>query len=292
MAFIVTAVIAVEAAIAVTTIATVLAAVAAVGTAITVVGLVTGNKEMVKVGGVMSLVGGIGGLAAGAMSEGAAAGAASSAGDVAAEGAGSAAADGVAADAVGGMGAPSYETAADAFGDSAITSSVAAPEVVSSTASTATYAPNTYAPDSYAPEVFGDSPTAAFQEAPMNQVSSNVGDYAQPTQADTGGMQNMQTQNTPVQNDYMSGNAPTVQNNYNTLPSPGVIDRLKSMTGWDNFSPATKDMLIKQVMAIPQGMQEQKNKDRAADQNQQVINQHSYANSMPTYAGIINRTRK
>jgi hypothetical protein len=45
----------------------VLAAVAEVGTAMTIVGAVTGNKELTKIGGTMALVGGIGGMAAGAM---------------------------------------------------------------------------------------------------------------------------------------------------------------------------------------------------------------------------------
>jgi hypothetical protein len=44
----------------------VLTAVAEVGTALTVVGAVTGNKDLMKIGGVMSLVGGVGGLIAGA----------------------------------------------------------------------------------------------------------------------------------------------------------------------------------------------------------------------------------
>lgn len=52
---------------AVTT-ATVLAAVAEVGLALTVVGAVTGNKTLLKIGGVMSLVGGVGGMIAGATS--------------------------------------------------------------------------------------------------------------------------------------------------------------------------------------------------------------------------------
>lgn len=43
-----------------------LSAVAEVGTALTVVGAVTGNKDLMKVGAVMGLVGGIGGLAMGA----------------------------------------------------------------------------------------------------------------------------------------------------------------------------------------------------------------------------------
>jgi len=51
----------------------VLAAVAQVGTALTIVGAVTGSKDLMKLGGTMALVGGIGGMAAGAMSGAAAA---------------------------------------------------------------------------------------------------------------------------------------------------------------------------------------------------------------------------
>src|SRR3954468_1511272 len=77
----------------------VLAAVAEVGMAVTVVGAVTGSKDMMKVGGIMSLVGGVGSLAAGAFEGGAAAGAAESGGGwVSAEG-GAGFADGMAADA-------------------------------------------------------------------------------------------------------------------------------------------------------------------------------------------------
>lgn len=63
----------------------VLAAVAEIGMAVTLVGAVTGNKKMMKIGGVMSLVGGVGGMVAGAFSGGA--GAAGAAASGAAEGA-------------------------------------------------------------------------------------------------------------------------------------------------------------------------------------------------------------
>lgn len=51
----------------------VLTAVAEVGMAVTVVGAVTGNQKMMKVGGIMSLVGGVGGLIANAASSASAA---------------------------------------------------------------------------------------------------------------------------------------------------------------------------------------------------------------------------
>jgi hypothetical protein len=49
---------------------TILAAVAEVGLALSVVGGITGNKTLSKIGGVMSLVGGVGGMLAGGLSSG------------------------------------------------------------------------------------------------------------------------------------------------------------------------------------------------------------------------------
>ncbi len=68
MAWIATAVIAVGEAVGVAaTVAAVATVVSEVGIALQVVGAVTGNKDMQKLGGTMSMVGGIGGLAAGAI---------------------------------------------------------------------------------------------------------------------------------------------------------------------------------------------------------------------------------
>jgi hypothetical protein len=57
----------------------VLAAVAEVGMALTVVGAVTGSKDLMKIGGAMSLIGGVGGMVAGAASAGGGAAAAGAA---------------------------------------------------------------------------------------------------------------------------------------------------------------------------------------------------------------------
>jgi len=67
----------------------VLAAAAQIGTAMTIVGAVTGSKDLMKLGGTMALVGGIGGMAAGAMSGAAADAAATTVLDEAASKAGS-----------------------------------------------------------------------------------------------------------------------------------------------------------------------------------------------------------
>jgi len=88
MAFVVSAVTAVSAAIAVTTVATVATAITYVGLAMTVVGTVTKSKELVKIGGILSLAGGVTSLAnsaIGALGSSAAAGAAGTASELGAE---------------------------------------------------------------------------------------------------------------------------------------------------------------------------------------------------------------
>lgn len=88
----------------------VLAAVAEVGIAMTVVGAVTGSKDLMKIGGAMSLIGGVGGMIAGSMS--------TAAGTVAAEGIGeaatSAALDAASAEAAGAFGGSAAAEAATA----------------------------------------------------------------------------------------------------------------------------------------------------------------------------------
>lgn len=59
--------------------AVVLAAITEVGMAMTVVGVVTGNKTLLKIGGAMSLIGGVGGMVAGAVGGAAATGVAETA---------------------------------------------------------------------------------------------------------------------------------------------------------------------------------------------------------------------
>ncbi|MFZ6769938.1 hypothetical protein ACO0LM_23025 [Undibacterium sp. Di26W] len=100
MAWVATAVIA---AFEVTTVATVLTAISAVGMATTVVGAVTGNKNLMKIGGEISMVGGIGGLvngAIGAAAGGAAEGLAATGADAAIDSAGNAALSGATDDVV------------------------------------------------------------------------------------------------------------------------------------------------------------------------------------------------
>ncbi|MBC3919150.1 hypothetical protein H8L32_16785 [Undibacterium sp. CY18W] len=103
MAWVVTAVVA---AFEVTTVATVLTAISAVGMATTVVGAVTGNKNLMKIGGEISMVGGIGSLVNAGIGALGAAGADVAAGQIGAEAASQAAGD------------AATDAASDALGDS------------------------------------------------------------------------------------------------------------------------------------------------------------------------------
>ncbi len=90
----------------------VLSAVAEVGMVLSVVGAVTGNEDLMKIGGIMGLVGGIGGLVAGGMG----AGASAAAGSLTEAGT-SAALDAASAEAMGAFGG---ELAADAATQSVV----------------------------------------------------------------------------------------------------------------------------------------------------------------------------
>lgn len=306
MAFVVTAIVAVEAAVAVTTIATVLAAVAAVGTAITVVGVITGNKDMIKIGGVMSIVGGVGGFIAGAAGGAAGAGASaaeSGAGDAAAGAAGDAAVNGAGEAAASAGGDATLDGMGNVVGTGAdtgaVASAVADPAAGITTGaldSTATYAPGTYAPEGFKTATMGDSASAAFDNPGYNMnasPASNAGGYVDPTAA-TAPTNSILGGASSGGDGYLSGNAQTSVNSYTGgAPSPGIIDSLKTKFGnvWDSMSQDTKNMLIKQALSIPGGIQDQKNKDRQFDQNQQAIDQHSYGSAVPT-VGIIQRAGK
>jgi hypothetical protein len=137
----------------------VLAAVAEVGLALTVVGAVTGNKTLIKIGGAMSLIGGVGGLVAGAVS-GAAGGAAAGA----AEGAAGEAATGAAVDAA------SAEAAA-AYGGAAAAEASTADVVAGMEAGATTAAPELASAASAAPSGIVDS---AASTTPMAQATPSA----------------------------------------------------------------------------------------------------------------------
>lgn len=280
----------VTAAIADFTVATALAAIADIGIATTIVGAVTGDKSLMKIGGELGLVGGIGSFATSAF--GAATDVATSAVSDAATNSGFAGiADQTAAETarLGGSAAAdtTASTLADASGN-AITSSVADPSGLSgvgadqTTSGLANVAPPTQT-QTGAPTTVSD-PTMAYPAAqdPMSSATglSNLGDTVPPMGGDING----------------NGVLGNVMNKtpYNTAPGAGggvgsFMDKLSAQ--WNSFTPTTKAELLKMGMAVPGGIQAQSNKERELALQQQKVNQTSYGSQVPTF-GIIHNAAK
>lgn len=280
MSFIVTAVVAVEGAIAVTTMATVLTAVAAVGSAMTVVGALTHSKELTKVGGIMALVGGVGGLVNGAM--GAAAGAA-------AEGAAGGIGSGIAGAAEGAeAGWASMAGDAVAGVNSAGVAPIAFDGVSAAASGAAGSMPGLAASNSL--ESFLGTPAASSASGVPGIVPDASGTVATDTSS-------------PFLNDYglPTGGATDKALGVNgpmgvpDLAPPGgsdLMSQLKSKVGaaWDGLGQTGRDTLLKSVLAMPGGIQNQKNVEAGLAIQQQKVNQTSYGSQVPTF-GIINKAK-
>lgn len=274
MAFIVSAVTAVEAAIAVTTIASVATAVATVGAAMTVVGTVTKSKELTKIGSVMALAGGVTSLVNGAIGmAGAAEGAAGAAGADAAGGAadmmGSAANDATAdvlSNAAGAANAPtSFGAAPSGFGNMTAKGVTGGFDLTSpgfgvNTGLPAGALPTAplAAPTDFAGAVAASTPTPGAVTLDDHVASLGVKPLNTPAGAVTNG-------------------------------SDSFLSKLGSQ--WDQLSPTTKAELLKAGFAIPGAIQSQKNNEAALAIQQQRVNQTSHGSEVPSF-GIIQRAMK
>jgi HRD ubiquitin ligase complex, ER membrane component len=268
---------AVVTAIEVGTLAAALTAVATVGTAMTVVGVVTHSKELTKIGGVLALVGGVGGLvngAIGAAAGAAAEGAAASGIGAAAEGA-EAGWAGMANDAVAGVN--SAGIAPIAFDGASATASGAA---------------------SAAPGLATSNSLGAFLGTPAASSASGVPgivpDAAGAVATDT---------SSPFLNDYglptggatdkaLGVNGPLGVQDLATPANGDLMGQLKSKLGsaWDGLGATGKAELLKSVLAMPGGIQNQKNVEAGLAIQQQKVNQTSYGSQVPTF-GIINKAK-
>lgn len=258
------AVSAIATAIEVGTVAAALSAVATTGMVLSGVGMLTKSKELTKIGAVMGLVGGVGGMINGAMTAGAA-GAASAAG-AAESGAAAAGSDLVtgAADALQG-------TAAG--GSSGILGAAQSAGGAGFDLTSANFGVN------------NSLMAGASQTLPTTAATDFAGSVAANTPAlgATAGQ---------TVDDYVAQLGPQGL----TAPAgPGgsAMDTMKQKFGaaWDSFSPVTKAELLKSAMAIPGAIQAQKNNERALDMQQQRINQTSHGSEVPTF-GIIQRAQK
>ncbi len=279
MAFVVSAVTAVGAIVAAETVtaAMVLTAMSTVGAAMTVVGAVTGSKELVKIGGVLGVVGGVGGLVNGAMS-GAAAGAAEGAG--VAEGATAAEGSDVAGELYQqGAGA----AASDAAGNGMV--QAGASDLGATTASIGGPAQSSSMDAFLRPENFGA--TQPSIDAGMYETNTSMADSA-----------STMSQNGLPSPDFASsvrplGYTPTTELGQTYGTAQSTLDQIKTSVGkaWDGMSPMGKAEIVKSILAMPGGIQNQKNSESALAIQQQKVNQTAYASKVPTF-GIIGSAQK
>ncbi len=285
------------------TAAVILTAVSEVGMAMTVVGAVTGSKELMKAGGALGLVGGIGGMANsmfgaavdGAVAAGSTAGAYSDvAGEQFAQGAASAAGNATTS------AASVFDAAGNLTGDAASTSAVAAPSAdlansaldINAGAIPAGVPPPLDASLSGSPQYAAQSATGSPTiTAPGAPAASGA-----PTADATGTINASATQGDVGAGAYGddAGYNPTAP----TAPTaPGsLMDSLKngvdSTSAWfKSLKPQAQAEFAKSLLAIPGGIQVQKNKAAELAIAQQHTNQTSYGSSVPTF-GIIAKAQK
>jgi hypothetical protein len=308
MAFVVTAV---AAAFEVgATAATILTAVSEVGIACTVVGAVTGSKDLIKVGSVLGVVGGVGSLinagissvAESAASEALANQATQEAGTSLAEFGGTDIAENVGANAV-------TNTATDAAANSLTNTATnnLANGVATNTATNLTG------------DVAASTPTVVAQNGipPIDSSLAGSPNYVDPTAGVT-------SPNAPVVADGTNGAQTTVDNvskvgttdyspiqgnnpagqaaeDYGTLdtgikPSNDLLSTVKEKFGaaWESMGERGKSEILKSIMAVPGGIQQQKNAAAQLALQQQKVNQTSYGGQVPRFGtfGIINSAKK
>ena len=263
---------------------TILAAAVEVGTAMTVVGAVTGNKDLMKVGGIIGMIGGVGGivnnLASGAVEAGV------SGMDMAADG-----------------GANSVTNAAESFGgnaaanegiiNSATTSPVTQSTVTPTDLPLANAAPPEVAPDptagmqapasadTAAQTATQDSLTqGASQNVNANQGSYDIGANAPAGPADTAAPTtpaNPATQDVNAVNSPAGASNPNAQSQFRTqeIASQNAQDgnsfwgSIKST--WNGFDNVTKSELVKGALSIPGGIQNAQFKNKQLAQQQAQI---------------------
>lgn len=320
MAFVVTAVIAAFEVGA--TAAVILTAVTEVGLACTVVGAVTGNKDLMKVGSVLGIVGGVGSLVNAGISslaEGAAVDAATTAaGSAANDGLATAATNSVADATTDSLTNSLAETAPVNFGD--IANAGNAPSV-SGAANLSDSASSLATPMPTTP--YGMSSSNALTDAgsaeSLNGVDANglSPNYANapsaPALAD--GTNNASNVVNNVQNTGSQFGTPgsdgvggTYDQNGNLIPNAnhgveagtgatgGIVDSLKSgvdaTSKWfKGLQPLAQSEILKSLMAVPGGIQQQKAAAARLALDQQRVNQTSYGSSVPKY-GIIASNQK
>lgn len=266
------AVSAIATAIEVGTVAAALSAVATTGMVLTGVGLVTKSKELTRIGGVMSVVGGVGGLVNGALT---------------------ATATGAAADA---GAAAAGDAATGAAGDTLVTG---ASNALSGTAAGAGDATSGIMNavqnagktgfDLTSPNFGVDTSLMSGASETLPTTGANTFSGAVQAATPTLGPATGQTLD-----DYVANLGPQgVTTPAGDVGSGSWLDDLKTKMGsqWDALSPIAKAELMKSALAVPGAIQAQKNNAKALDLQQQRLAQTSHGSEVPAF-GIIQRAQK
>ena len=277
---------AVAAAVELGTAAAICVAITDVGLALTVVGAVTGNKECLKIGGMMSLAGGVGSLAVGAVGM---------FGEVASEAVVKDVATSTATDlATTATTDATQQLATDTLANTATDTALSAPGSTLTDAATgqaATFqAPGALAAPG-APGLGGGipvDPNAAVTDSLIQKAPGSA------LQAPTAGDGMLGGATDPTGAMIGDGSATAGQQAMDALRNKQpMTGQLKDW--FDSQSPATKDTLLKSALSIPGGIQNQMNADRNAGMRQQEIDNAKAAQTnkgVPTWGtGIINRAK-
>lgn len=294
------------------TAAVIMTAVSEVGIAMTVVGSVTGNKDLMKIGGMLGIAGGIGGAAAGGMFGEAAQGAMNStfsngAADAASQGLASGAlADGAQRAATEGLAAgAAADGAAGTLANTA--TGIEAPSLsqASDGINLGQWGAQGSDLNSASNSLLDSSPFASAPGTPTTVPGASLPGSVPPV--DTGNIEPVTvdtgTAPTPSDGSLTSADGNRINNlsAYSSTPA-GASDvaaakssgLFASAQQWlTGLKPQAQAEILKAAMAIPGGIQAQSNKAQELALQQQRINQTSYS-STPNYfgAGIIANAQK
>lgn len=286
------------------TAATIMTAVTEVGMSLSVVGAVTGNKDLMKIGGVLGIAGGIGGMAAGGVFGEAAQGAMEStfgsgataatteglAQGALADGSQQAATEGLANQAAENAAAGTLSNTASGLGDIGLSQAGDGLNLSQFAGDTAGSALNTPSAITAAP---GGAVDAAGSISTPTTMPGSVAPVATgevaPVTVDTGAIHATYGEG-GLDGGPLNGLTAT-GDTFAKAQSSGLLASAQQwLTG---LHPTVKAEILKAALAVPGGIQAQMNKAQELALQQQRVNQTSYG-SVPNYfgAGIIANAQK
>lgn len=271
-----------------------LTAVADVGVATSVIGAVTGNTTMEKVGGALGLVGGVGGLINSGLSS-AAVGASDAAGSLGTTGTDAAATGATDSVVLPGANAGSAADASMGLGST----SSGADGIASANAGAGLGQTGATAAAPGSAQVGADlsvtNPSGAVAGAPGTASSTPFAQSASQAPGSYPGSTDNGLFSTPTPTVPAAASDPSWQAITGGQVTPaGATDdwvsQIKSSVGsaWNSMQPTAQAELLKSVLAIPGGIQAQKNAAAQLAIAQQKTAQTSFGNSLPTFNSTAN----